>query len=375
MSRRAAGDSAPAPGRRSAALLLALPLAVLGSLTAHDLAYRLVAGPAHDHLLEETGHGYLEHAWPVIGALAALLTAGVVVGLLGRRGPTVPARTIGLVPILGFVLQEHLERLAHTGAFPTGTVLEPTFVAGLVLQLPFALLALGLAAAILRLTHTARRLVLAGEPVLRAPLPVVPAAPATPPLPRPAPAACRLAGRGPPVGRSPRTRSRPRARLLRPERIPMKRKLLLAAVSAAALAFPASSLAHVVVTPSVANTCAFTTFTMSVPVESASPTTQVRLTIPKGVTYFSVEPVFGWTFETTKAANGAVTSLVAKGSLAAGFFQRFSFVASTPAKPTTVAWKAVQTSEDGSVVKWTGKPGTDHPASRTKIVKAACEED
>lgn len=201
MSRRTARGSAPAPGRRSAALLLALPLAVLGSLTAHDLGYRIVAGHDHGHVLAATGHGYLEHAWPVVGALLALLAAGVAVGLLGRRGPAAPALAVGLVPILGFVLQEHVERLVQTGSFPTGTALEPTFVAGLVLQLPFALLALRLAAAILRLTHTVRRLVPTGEPVALVPLPLVAAAPAAPPLPRRAPATCRLAGRGPPAGR------------------------------------------------------------------------------------------------------------------------------------------------------------------------------
>ncbi|MEZ5102456.1 MAG: hypothetical protein R3C15_22180 [Thermoleophilia bacterium] len=200
MSHGAAGD-ALAPGRRSTALLLSLPLAVLGSLTAHDLAYRIVAGHAHAHLLAATGHGYLEHAWPVLGALAALLAAGVVVALLGRRGPVASAGVIGLVPLVGFVLQEHLERLVQTGSFPVDAALEPTFVVGLLLQVPFALLALWLAAEILQLARTVRRLALEAEPTALAPLPLVAAAPAAVALPRPAPAACRLAGRGPPRGR------------------------------------------------------------------------------------------------------------------------------------------------------------------------------
>jgi hypothetical protein len=126
------------------AWLLSLGLAAAGGLAAHALAYR-VAEP-HDerreHLLEETGHGYLD---PVL--LGSLCAALVLVGFAGRilasTGPAgrPPLWLFALAPPLGFALQEHVERALHHDALLLA-VLEPTFLAGLLLQLPFALAAL-----------------------------------------------------------------------------------------------------------------------------------------------------------------------------------------------------------------------------------------
>jgi hypothetical protein len=60
-----------------------------------------------------------------------------------------PARLLFLVPPLAFALQEHLERLVHDGSFPLAAAIEPTFLVGLALQLPFALAAYAVAAALL----------------------------------------------------------------------------------------------------------------------------------------------------------------------------------------------------------------------------------
>ena len=126
------------------AWLLSLGLAAAGGLAAHALAYR-VAEP-HDerreHLLEETGHGYLD---PVL--LGSLCAALVLVGFAGRilastgRAGRPPLCLFALAPPLGFALQEHVERALHHDALLLA-VLEPTFLAGLLLQLPFALAAL-----------------------------------------------------------------------------------------------------------------------------------------------------------------------------------------------------------------------------------------
>lgn len=126
------------------AWLLSLGLAAAGGLAAHGLAYR-VAEP-HDerreHLLEETGHGYLDPA--LVGSLCAAL---VVVGFAGRvlagtgRADRPPLWLFALAPPLGFALQEHVERALHHDTILLAA-LEPTFIAGLLLQLPFALAAL-----------------------------------------------------------------------------------------------------------------------------------------------------------------------------------------------------------------------------------------
>jgi hypothetical protein len=190
------------PGRRAVAWLVSAPLAVLGSQVAHWEAYRLVVpgDEARAALLHRTGHGYLEH----LPLLAALALACMLVGLLaravaayrGRGGESAPAWPFAIVPPAVFVLQEHLERLAH-GQVPTAAVREPTFLPGLLLQLPLAALALALAWLLLRASQRvgaalarARQPRAAARPAWRARA----AAPA-----RPRPALARGAGeRAPP---------------------------------------------------------------------------------------------------------------------------------------------------------------------------------
>jgi hypothetical protein len=134
------------------AWLLSLGLAAAGGLAAHGLAYRIAEPDAErrHHLLESTGHGYLDPT--LIGSLCVALTvlafAGCVLAGI-RRTAKPPLWLFALAPPVGFALQEHAERMLHEGAFSAGTVLEPTFLAGLLLQLPFAIVALLLARALL----------------------------------------------------------------------------------------------------------------------------------------------------------------------------------------------------------------------------------
>jgi hypothetical protein len=137
--------------RSRLSLLLSLSLMAAGSLSAHTLAYRVAAPPE----LGESGHGYLAGA-PAFLALCLTVGAVALVGfaLAGARGASprlAPAWAYALLPIFGFALQEHLERLFHDGSFPLSAALEPTFAVGLALQLPFALAALFFARALSRL--------------------------------------------------------------------------------------------------------------------------------------------------------------------------------------------------------------------------------
>ena len=126
------------------AWLLSLGLAAAGGLAAHGLAYRFAEphDERREHLLEATGHSYLDPA--LVGSLCAAL---VVVGFAGRvlasagRADRPPLWLFALAPPLGFALQEHVERALHHDTILLAA-LEPTFVAGLLLQLPFALVAL-----------------------------------------------------------------------------------------------------------------------------------------------------------------------------------------------------------------------------------------
>jgi hypothetical protein len=144
--------------RRSVVWLLTVTLAVVGTEFAHALAYRLVTPDEAEraHELTSTGHAYLAYA-PVGLAVCSAL---VVVALVAELGHYVVERTRGIArpsavgfAALGpaiFVFQEHFERLVHDGVFPWDAGLQPTFVVGLLLQLPFAGAAYLLARLLLR---------------------------------------------------------------------------------------------------------------------------------------------------------------------------------------------------------------------------------
>ena len=119
-----------AMARRLLAWALVTPVAAAGILAAHALAYRVTGadpGPLHD---------YLEHAPQVVGVLATIALVGFAVQerSLGRRS----AWKLAPLAPLGFACQEHVERLAHTGELPW-LLTTPTFLVGLALQVPVAL--------------------------------------------------------------------------------------------------------------------------------------------------------------------------------------------------------------------------------------------
>ena len=189
--------------RRGLAWLFALPLMLAGSQAAHVLAYRWVY-PSTDvrlHALFVTGHGYLDRLPFVLAAggavaLVALLFAAADASR-GRHVERLPAAAFALLPPVAFVLQEVLERSVHSGTFVWQAVEAPTFLPGLALQLPFALVAFLVARLLLGAAERAGR-ALAADP----PRTVVAITPQRPPQPvlarRRSLLALRLAQRGPP---------------------------------------------------------------------------------------------------------------------------------------------------------------------------------
>ena len=167
--------------RRLLAWLLTLPLTAAGVLCAHALAYAAL-GASGGGL-----HAYLAHA-PQLGAVLATVSLVALVHET-RAGPA-PAWPFAAFALVAFAAQEHAERLVHTGELPW-LLPSPVFLAGLALQLPFALAAWLLARWLLRLRGGRRSL----PPALpRLLLPLVEAGA----LRVPAPAGIRPAGRGPP---------------------------------------------------------------------------------------------------------------------------------------------------------------------------------
>jgi len=155
--------------RRSLPWLLALPLMAAGSLLAHSLTYALVepGGAARARLLQSTGHGYLAAAPVLLAGCAALgLAAIVAYAVRGRDGGTspLPAWPLALVPLAGFAVQEHLERLASGARLDA---FEPAFLIGLALQLPFSLAAVLVARRLARVAESIGRTLALAPPQLR----------------------------------------------------------------------------------------------------------------------------------------------------------------------------------------------------------------
>jgi hypothetical protein len=138
--------------------LLTFPLLLGSSIAGHELGYWVAVPSAHERAnqLSGSGHGWLDHLPLAAGAAGALLLAAfVLVFLSGVRGRRVspPPSVFALLPLAAFVVQEHVERALATGGPQLDVVLSPSFLAGLLLQLPFGAAALLLADALAELAH------------------------------------------------------------------------------------------------------------------------------------------------------------------------------------------------------------------------------
>jgi len=119
---------------RTRVWLVVSPVVAAGVLIAHSVAYRLTSTPT------DPFHAYLGHA-PQVLLLIAI--AGIVVAALGRPRSAPPAHVFPVIALATFVVQEHVERVVH-GGLPM-LLSSPAFLVGLVLQVPVALVAWGLA--------------------------------------------------------------------------------------------------------------------------------------------------------------------------------------------------------------------------------------
>lgn len=185
--------------RRSLAWALTLPLVLLGTETAHALAYQVVYPQAHARILLETGHGYLNWlplALALAGAVAlAALCVAAADAARGRPARDLPAWAFALLPPATFVIQEMLELSLHSGRFGWHALLAPTFLPGLSLQLPLALAAYVAARLLLKTAERIGR-ALAQPPTLQSLSQILAAPLATALRPRAVAAGC--SSRGPP---------------------------------------------------------------------------------------------------------------------------------------------------------------------------------
>jgi hypothetical protein len=141
--------------RRRLAWGLTLPLVAAGGFSAHVLAYTLVSS---DHHSGSSAHAALMH-WRVCVALCLALAVVGAVGyavdrVSGGGGGGAPLWAFALLPPAGFVIQEQVEHLLQHGGLSYTLALEPVFLLGLLLQVPFAAAAYLGARALVRVAVT-----------------------------------------------------------------------------------------------------------------------------------------------------------------------------------------------------------------------------
>jgi hypothetical protein len=141
--------------KRQLPWLIAMPLAVVGTLAGHSVGYWAAVPDEHEraHVLASSGHGYLQYAPLVLALCGALAALGFVAQALDafRGRDTRGGAQIKLVAALAptaFVLQELIERYVHDGHLHWQLVVSAPFLLGLATQVPFALLAAAIAFAL-----------------------------------------------------------------------------------------------------------------------------------------------------------------------------------------------------------------------------------
>lgn len=180
---------------------------IAGLLVGHSLAYRLAIPDAHTRAdaLANSGHRYLAYTPLAITVCFGVLLAALILrAVLAFRGvPSRPAASPAIVLLspLAFVAQELAERLIYSGHLSWTAVVQPSFLMGLALQLPFALTALLLAWLLdSAAAAVGRALASREEPLLSA---FVPAPVCVPVTPRPAGLARGYGERAPPFWHQP----------------------------------------------------------------------------------------------------------------------------------------------------------------------------
>jgi uncharacterized protein YcnI len=175
---------------------------------------------------------------------------------------------------------------------------------------------------------------------------------------------------------------------------------VLAAAATAVLAAAGAASAHVTVNPKEAAQGSYTKVAFRVPNEQdTASTTKVEVNLPQDhpVASVATQPLPGWTVKVDKTKlakplttdDGAITEAVTtitwtagKGAaIAPGQFQEFNVsLGPLPTDTGTLTFKALQTYDNGQVVRWIdvakeGQPEPEHPAPVLTLTKAAAGGD
>lgn len=154
----------------------------------------------------------------------------------------------------------------------------------------------------------------------------------------------------------------------------MLRKLLpLTLIVFFGLGFFKFADAHVTLNPNESEPESYDKYDVRVPVEQNDHTVKVELDVPKGLNVESVKPVQGFEHHFSKDKKGNITKVTwtatGKG-IGPHEFIEFPIVVANPKEEGKFKWNAIQTYDNGDVVKWTGKEDSEHPAPTTTVKRS-----
>jgi uncharacterized protein YcnI len=150
------------------------------------------------------------------------------------------------------------------------------------------------------------------------------------------------------------------------------RRIFLAAV-AAALALPATASAHVTLQPDSAPAGGFTRLDVRVPNErDDSGTVKVDVQFPEGFEFASYEPRAGWRTTVRRSGDRVTRITWSGGVIEPGQFVDFGLSLRMPEGEAgdKLTFKALQTYDDGEVVRWIGPEDAEEPAPVVTLTAA-----
>jgi uncharacterized protein YcnI len=146
-----------------------------------------------------------------------------------------------------------------------------------------------------------------------------------------------------------------------------------AAVLAATLALPAAASAHVTLQPNTAAAGGFTRLDVRVPNETDdSATVKVDVQFPEGFESVSYEPRPGWDVTVRRSGERVTRVTWSGGRIEPGQFTDFGLSLRMPEGEAgeKLTFKALQTYDNGDVVRWIGPEDAEEPAPIVTLTAA-----
>lgn len=148
------------------------------------------------------------------------------------------------------------------------------------------------------------------------------------------------------------------------------RLALLAVLAVTAGVITPAVAAHSVVLPFSSRPADLQLYTVIVPTETDSTTTEVALKVPEGIDFLLVRETPGWKVKVERK-NDRIDVVRWTGIAPPDQFAEFRLIARNPILEGDLSWKIVQTYADGETARWIGPPGSDSPASVTRLSESA----